>query len=184
MLAACAPDQAGKRLTVKLQPFTGMKAGHVEFLKNELVKFNVHVVTNQPIELPPSAFNAARNRYRADSLINFLASRSSDGSVTLGLTNNDISTTKGSVIDWGVMGLSYCPGKSCIVSTFRLSAKNQQEQFFKVVIHELGHSQGLQHCPNTSCYMRDAEGGNPTDQEKEFCARCKARLKLMGWSFH
>ena len=56
-----------------------------------------------------------------------------------------------------------------------------EKQFFKVAIHELGHTQGLPHCPEKSCYMRDAEGGNPTDEEVEFCPKCKKHLRTKNW---
>jgi archaemetzincin len=54
-------------------------------------------------------------------------------------------------------------------------------QFYKVAIHELGHTQGLPHCPNHSCYMRDVEGGNPTDEEDDFCFLCREYLVRHGW---
>jgi archaemetzincin len=104
-----------------------------------------------------------------------------DGRVTVGLTNKDISTDNGNIPDWGVMGLGYQPGKSCVVSTFRLSKRNLKEQYFKVAIHELGHTQGLPHCPNKTCLMTDAEGKNNTDKENGFCEKCKAFLIAKGW---
>lgn len=72
------------------------------------------------------------------------------------------------------MGLGYCPGKACVASSFRLSPQKRQQQFFKVAIHELGHTQGLAHCAIKTCLMRDAEGGNHLDEETDFCQKCKA----------
>jgi archaemetzincin len=79
------------------------------------------------------------------------------------------------------MGLGYRPGKSCVVSDFRLSCKNKNEQCYKLVLHELGHTAGLPHCKVKTCLMRDAKGGNPFDQEKSFCGECKSFLKSKGW---
>ncbi len=79
------------------------------------------------------------------------------------------------------MGFGYNPGNACVVSSFRLSKANQQEQFYKVAIHELGHTQGLPHCEEKTCFMRDAEGGNPLNEEKDFCPACKSFLKGKGW---
>ena len=98
----------------------------------------------------------------------------------VGITSKDISTTKGKNPDHGVMGLGSMGGKSCMISTFRLK-KGSNEQLFKTVIHELGHNFGLDHCPVKTCFMRDAEGKNPLDQEKEFCTGCKKVLVNKGW---
>ena len=83
--------------------------------------------------------------------------------------------------DFGVMGLGYRPGNACVASTFRLNAENKSEQFYKVAIHELGHTQGLKHCPDKTCFMRDAEGKNPTNEEKDFCQNCKKVLRSKHW---
>lgn len=79
------------------------------------------------------------------------------------------------------MGLGYQPRQACVVSTYRLSKNNLKEQYFKVAIHELGHTQGLNHCANISCLMTDAKGKNTTDKENGFCERCKAFLKKKGF---
>lgn len=118
--------------------------------------------------------------YKADTLISFLSETAPRGHISIGLTNRDISTTNGEIDDWGVIGLSFIPGNACVVSTFRLNKSNLSDQLFKVAIHELGHTQGLDHCGNKTCYMMDAEGKNTTDQEKEFCPKCKAFLSGKG----
>ncbi len=128
--------------------------------------------------LPKTAYYAPRKRYRADSLIAWMARRAGPNQVYAGIMRTDVSTTKNGVEDWGVMGLGYQPGKACVSSDFRLKNKSA---FWKVVIHELGHTTGLPHCPVKTCFMRDAEGGNPTDEEKEFCSSCKSHLLKSGW---
>lgn len=130
------------------------------------------------------AYYPARNRYRADSLLLYLKKQTPKGHVTLGLTSKDISCTNGDIPDWGIMGLSYCPGKASVTSTYRLSKKNLLEQFFKTSIHELGHAMGLDHCPVKTCFMRDAEGKNTTNEEKEFCPKCKKFLIEKGWNLN
>lgn len=168
-------------VTISIQPFTGMPAAEVAAVAASIKKVYPYMTIQAPVPLPQTAFYPPRNRYRADSLISFLGRQTPEGIVTLGLTHRDISTTKGQVADWGVMGLGFCPGNACIASTFRISKTHKMEQLFKVAIHEMGHTQGLPHCPEQSCFMRDAEGGNPTDEEKEFCPKCKAHLISKGW---
>ncbi|MFZ1527428.1 MAG: matrixin family metalloprotease [Ferruginibacter sp.] len=149
----------------------------------EIKKYYSNISIAPPVELPAVAYYAPRKRYRADSIISILAKKAGTNQVILGLTAKDISTGNKQVKDWGVMGLGYCPGKACVASGFRLLKKDKKTQLFKVAIHELGHTQGLSHCSQKYCFMRDAEGGNPTNEEKAFCSSCKNLLKTRGWTF-
>jgi archaemetzincin len=147
------------------------------------------------IELPKQAFVTIKSpRYRADSIIT-IQNRTINDSLdfVLGLTHKDISITKHDIKgnikepkwkynDFGVMGLAYCPGKSSIVSSFRLKHKDKYLEFSrlkKVVIHEFGHNLGLPHCPNKHCVMTSAaEKISTIDNEKmELCEKCKRQLK-------
>ena len=110
----------------------------------------------------------------------------------LGLTTKDISVTKkdkwGKIktpnykyADWGIMGLAYCPGNSCIVSTFRIQHPNSKTHFTrfkKVAVHEFGHNLGLPHCPDKTCVMTYAvESVKTIDNAKlALCGKCKAQL--------
>lgn len=170
-----------KQVTIVLQPFSDFPKEKLVTISNELKLIVPQIQINAPIPLPATAYNTERNRYRADTIIAYLAKNTESGKVTIGLTTKDISTTKGDHKDWGVMGLGYRPGKACIVSSFRVSKRNNS-QFYKVCIHELAHTAGLDHCPQKTCFMRDAEGGNPLDEETEFCTSCHKYLVKKGWS--
>ena len=169
-------------LTIDIIPFEGISNGIVNNIYGGLKLICPNVILLNPIEYPNNAYFKPRNRYKADSLIDFLSSITPKQHIAIGLTNKDISTTKGGISDWGVMGLGFMPGNACVASTFRLDNNNIMDQFFKIVIHELGHTQGLDHCENIHCYMRDAEGKNHTNQETEFCLKCKRVLIKKGWN--
>jgi archaemetzincin len=79
------------------------------------------------------------------------------------------------------MGLGFQPGNACVVSTFRLQKGELSDQLFKLSLHELAHTQGLPHCKNKTCFMRDAKGENHLDEEIGFCQSCKSFLKSKGW---
>ncbi len=177
-------DQKKENVIISIQPFSGITAEETNYVTAELQKVYPSIQLNKPIDLPAMAYNPQRKRYRADSLINWLAAKTAKGHITIGLTSKDISTTKGDIADWGVMGLAFCPGYSCVATTFRLSKKQKKDQLFKIAVHELGHTQGLPHCSVSTCFMRDAEGGNPTNAEKEFCAACKKKLTQHGWKLN
>ncbi len=178
-LQAC--NNSSNTKTIAIQPIGNFAESDAQYVLQEIQKINPNTVLLKNIALPPEAFYAPRNRYRADSLIRILKRNIGKDSVVIGILNEDISSTKNGVHDWGVMGLGFRPGKSCVVSTFRLSKSNRKEQLFKVMLHELGHTEGLDHCSEKTCLMRDAEGGNPLDDEKDFCSKCKKYLKKKGW---
>ncbi len=176
-------DYIKQQVTINIQPFADIQDGDIQFAYKQLKMVYPFVNLKLTIQLPQSAYYKERNRYRADSLIIFLNKQTPKQHVTIGLTSKDISINKNNNKDWGIMGLGFCPGKACIASTYRLSKENKQSQFYKVAIHELGHTQGLPHCPIDSCFMQDAEGGNPTNKETCFCEKCKKILATKGWKF-
>jgi archaemetzincin len=169
-------------ITIDIQPFSDISKEKVDFVYRELSKIYPNITIKKSIDLPAMAYYKERNRYRADSLIKFLRKQTQANHLIIALTSKDISWTKGKITDYGIMGLGLCPGQVCVASSFRLSKTDNMRQLFVVSIHELGHTQGLPHCPVKTCFMRDAEGGNPTNEETEFCPKCKAHLVSRAWA--
>lgn len=174
------PFNLSNKNIIKLQPFVDFEKKDALEAKHFINQYFENVVIGNAISFPNTAYIKKRNRYRADSLLRYLLTTRKEDTIAVGLTNFDISTTKGHIEDWGVMGLGYRPGKACLISTFRLHKSNMKQQFFKVVLHEIGHTLNLPHCENKTCLMRDAEGGNPLDSEKDFCFKCKKKLVARG----
>jgi archaemetzincin len=169
-------------IIIDLQPFNDFPKNYLDSIYSELKNVYPNIEIKKAIPFPESSLNSKKTRHRADSLIQYLSNRTPKHHVTIGLTTMDISTTKGNINDYGIMGLGWCPGTSCIASSFRLKKGKKLTQLFKIAIHELGHTQGLQHCPIETCYMRDAKGKNHTDEEIEFCKDCKSKLISAGWT--
>lgn len=168
LLLSC---HTGNRIAI--QPYEGISKQLVDTIAETLKKAYdrpVDILPNEP--LPQSAYiNIKSPRYRADTLLVHMKQQTNDSvGYVLGLTSADISTTKyesrGKIkepewkySDWGVFGLGYCPGPSCVVSTFRIN--NTDKKLFisrlkKVCIHEVGHNFGLPHCETEGCVMMDA----------------------------
>jgi archaemetzincin len=158
------------------------------FVKQALVGFyNVQVKVLPRVDLPEQAYYAPRRRYRAEKILPFLLEKlPSDGDRILGLTGVDISTNKGHIKDWGILGLANLGGKECIVSSFRFYGPAREGTharilLAKVAVHEVGHTLGLNHCTTRGCLMEDAGGLVRTcDREYDICARCRSMLKASG----
>ncbi len=170
-----------KPMTILIQPFNDLPKEYLDFVSAELKKVYPYIKINPSINQPKNTKNQAKTRYRADALIKYLRNQTPDGYKTIGLTTSDISTTMGNHADWGVIGLGFRPGKSSIVSSFRLKGANSKEKLFRSAVHELGHNYGLPHCPVEACLMKDAKGKDIFNKVQNFCKNCKQTLVKAGW---
>ena len=170
------PKPAG--ITILIQPLDVFSPAELQQLTASVYKeYGLKAAVGKQLHLPKRFISVYRSRYRADSIIGYLHGLHGSNTITVGVIKSDISTTLRGVQDWGVMGLGYQPGNACVISTFRLHPKHRASQFPKVVIHEIGHNFGLPHCPQKTCLMRDAKGGNPFNEAKGFCTTCAALLR-------
>jgi len=188
ILYACS----SKPIKVGIQPYENFNTTVTDSIVSALRQTygaEIYILNNQP--LPAHAFIHTKSpRYRADTLIRFLKTNKPDFvDYFIGLTTQDISCTKrdsegnikkphSTYSDWGVFGLGYLPGSSCMVSSYRLQHHNQKvfiARLKKVAIHELGHNLGLPHCDSKGCVMQDAVERIQTidSANSGLCSTCK-----------
>ena len=173
--------------SIAILPFGNIDSTLIKELKNGLQKqLAVEFTVLNNTSIPVFAFYKPRQRYIADSLLVFLKQiNKNKAEKIIGVTTKDISTRKGSIENWGILGLGTCPGQACVVSTFRAGRnKVVYKDFLRRVItlslHELGHTYGLEHCPVETCLMKDAEGKMNLDDGDSYCNNCKNHLLSKG----
>lgn len=198
LLTACqnpfTPQKA--TLVIGIQPYEQFPIASIDSIQESLKEvYQAKVVVLPTIELPTTAFTTLRfPRYRADSLLRHLRAICPDSiDYILGLTTKDISTTKyakdGGIKypakryrDWGIFGLGFCPGKSCVVSNHRLKHNNAATYFSriqKICVHEIGHNLGLPHCTqDPKCVLQDAVETIKTIDNADLwlCPKCQAKI--------
>lgn len=148
--------------------------------------FEVHVA--DPIPHPKEAWYPKRKRWRAEKILDHLDRLDFGPDVTrvAAITERPISTTKGKVYDWGIAGLGSLGGKSSVFTSylFRAYRKRARRRYLRfmenLVLHEVGHTLGLPHCPLERCLMADAKGNAVRAARRsinEFCPRCHRRIQ-------
>ena len=122
-------------------------------------------------------------RYEATKII---SKYRTDKNILL-LTNVDIAyhNKKRNIKEYGIIGLGFRPGTSCVVSTFRIkrfvSEKKMLDRLQKISIHEVGHNLGLDHCEyDRECLMNDVRGTvKQIDRERVWlCDKCRKNIGM------
>lgn len=184
LLSAPGAPQPG---ALALRPLGDVDAPIVARVAESLrERFGLRVVVLDPTPLPRGAYYVPRARYRAEGVLAELDRTTPPAYAhVLGVTTRDISTTKGAIADWGVLGVARLRGRPAVVSTYRLRAGGVSSAVFferlrRVAAHEVAHAFGLPHCDAPRCLMNSAGGHvRSVDAASDFCPRCRRRLAAL-----
>ena len=171
-----------KTKIIYLQPLGDIKKEYVDYLVKSIKQFYGYdcVIKSKSI-LTYDLLTRSKTRYDANKIV---AKFNSNQNLLL-ITEKDIAYKKSEKYqEWGIFGLGLRPGKTCVISTFRLKNGVAKQKILsrlnKIALHEIGHNLGLEHCVNNSeCMMNDANGTiKQVDREKVwFCSKCIRQIK-------
>ncbi len=145
--------------------------------------FNVDYGLTSPVHIPMEAYDREREQYNSTVIIEYLK-----GSVPAGLYRL-LGVTEA---DLYVPELNFVFGEAEMLSGVAvISLCRLRQEFYglqpdeillrnraaKEAIHEIGHTLGLAHCPDTKCIMHFSNSLKDTDiKGPGFCEGCRKKL--------
>jgi len=153
----------------------------------EELKDRVGGIFHCPVEIKAGfsdlaqAYNPERKQYLSSKLLASIK-RSGREERVVGITELDLYVPRLNF----VFGEAYIGSGTAIVSLCRLRQEYYglapDESLFleratKEIVHELGHTFGLGHCPNNKCVMHFSNSLADTDlKEAKFCSSCRPKI--------
>lgn len=160
----------------------GVDEASIKNLNQPLAEiFGQGIQVGDSITLPPESWNQRRGQYLASKLLAELPSPPSPDDRVLGVVDVDVFA---SGLNF-VFGEADITGRRALISLVRLRQEFYslpqdenlfRERVFKEAVHELGHTYGLGHCPDSTCVMYFSNSLHDTDVKgRDFCPNCQEK---------
>jgi archaemetzincin len=170
---------------VHITPLGDVDSTYMVFIKESVESFypEIKCVIDSREELSKDILAASGKRYEASKIIRKYKTNKN----ILLITNSDIAyfNKEKNIKEYGIIGLGYRPGKTCVVSTYRIKRGGKtklMDRLKKVSLHEIGHNLNIDHCKNSKdCLMHSADGTvSQIDREKIWiCDVCRKSIKRL-----
>lgn len=163
-------------LTLTVAPFEKTDPQALADLIHDLSVLGLEIAQKEALPVPAEAYDSGRDQYVADVLLT--AVQQLPDQHVIGVTDLDLYSDELNF----VFGLAQLPGKAAVISLHRLRYDADRGTFRKravtEVVHELGHTLGLQHCPDARCVMHFSNSLVDTDRKGiKYCERCREKLR-------
>ena len=136
--------------------------------------YGIKIVFKGRLKFPEKADNG----YKAEAFTRKLNRKRGNQEFAIGLTEQDI--IRYHIWDWDftftvdtILGYTDIPGGSCIISYARLQDSLTLSRTVNVVMHEMGHLVGLDHCDDENCLMIAYDHLD----NSSLCPICKKKLQ-------
>ena len=171
-----------KVTTLHIVPLGPVQPATIAVIQQAVTNFyHSEVIVDTVVPITADIYTKSQLRLDAPKILD----KYDIGQNTLLITERDIAHCNDArnIDEWGIFGLGKRPGKICVVSTFRIhnhvSDSLFQMRLKKIVIHEIGHNIGLNHCTNDKRCLMHAANGTIKQVDSEamwFCEKCRGRL--------
>jgi len=146
--------------------------------------YDCDVTVHDALPVPAESYDTDRDQYRAEEFID-LARRTGEGDTNIAITAKDLFYRRRNY----VFGLAYLDGNGSVISTYRLQTSSDggfsnrsasdifADRVRKEVVHEVGHTFGLEHCDDKRCVMNFSPTVREVDiKEENLCGTCQREV--------
>lgn len=170
---------------ITLVPIGPVPSGLLDWLEHRLPdSIEQEVTIGEEISRPENAYVPGRRQYKGEALLADLQHHAYPGaSQVVGLIDADCYAPGLNFI----FGQASIDRRDAIVALPRLRESFYghpddlslfRERVSKEIVHELGHTWGLSHCPDPQCVMHFSNSLRETDRKEiHFCPQCQAQIQ-------
>ncbi len=168
--------------TVAILPLGQVDEAELEFVADVLRNFFCFQIKRLPVARIPNNYrHLKRGRYNADQLLNFTLSRKPKNvGFIVGVFNRGLFVKNTGIVH----GYAFLTKRAMVYSTNDLfdeclDIKIKQRRSLWLILHEMGHVLGYNHCLDSSCAMNSTTLIKDLDHfTPQYCSECLNKIYL------